>query len=211
MCDAQSLRGKKRAREQLLEDEARSRRLAQSIPRVCCARARFGRVGEWMDGRADQGVRHGCELIEHIIDVRLSMYVYGSHPPGHPRERSFPSVPSSSSSSSPRRPFRPPYVPSTPPLFIPPCLSLTNGAAHGNANFCAGRVVVLTRRKTSNGELTFSFVSRARVRGRRYFPKVAALNCTVDGRCSRALEADDRRLALAKFNCRALCYSCGVK
>jgi len=81
-------------------------------------------------------------------------------------------------------------------LSIPPDLSLTNGAAHGNANFCAGRVVVLTRRKTSNGELTFSFVPRAfeRVRGRRYFPKVAALNFTVDGRRSR-----ERRLAFGKI------------
>jgi hypothetical protein len=123
-----------------------------------------------MDGRTcGPRVRHGRELIEHIIDVRLSMYVYGSHPPGHPRERSVPSLP-------PAHPFS-----------IPPCLSLTNGAAHGNANFCAGRVVVLTRRKTSNGELTFSFVLRAfvRVRGRRYFPKVAALNFTVDGCRSR--------------------------
>lgn len=111
-----------------------------------------------MDGRTcGPRVRHGCELIEHIIDVRLSMYVYGSHPPGHPR--SFPSVLSA-------RSLRPPYVPSTPPLSIPLCLSLTNGAAHGNANFCAGRVVVLTRRKTSNGELTFSFVPCARARAR---------------------------------------------
>jgi len=128
-----------------------------------------------MDGRTCRPrVRHGRELIEHIIDVRLSMYVYGSHPPGHPRERSFPSLSSRPSA-----------------LTIPPCLSLTNGAAHGNANFCAGRVVVLTRRKTSNGELTFSFVPRAfeRVRGRRYFPKVAALNFTVDGRRSLARES----------------------
>ena len=151
-----------------------------------------------MDGRTcGPRVRHGRELIEHIIDVRLSMYVYGSHPPGHPRVRSFPSLSSHPSART-----------------IPPSLSLTNGAAYGNANFCAGRVVVLTRRKTSNGELTFSFVSPARaferVRGRRYFPKVAALNFTVDGRRERT-RARERRLALAKFNCRALCYSCDEK
>lgn len=82
-------------------------------------------------------------------------------------------------------------------LSLPTSLSLTNGAAHGNANFCAGRVVVLTRRKTSNGELTFSFVPRALSSasgGDDIFSKVAALNFTVDGcrsrsRCSRTTRA----------------------
>lgn len=97
-----------------------------------------------------------------------------------------------------------------PALFtsIPPCLSLTNGAGHGNANFCAGRVVVLTRRKTSNGELTFSFVPRALSSasgGDDIFPKVAALNFTVDGcRSLSRWREHERCLALAKFNCRAL-------
>lgn len=102
------------------------------------------------------------------------MYMEG-HPPGHPRERSFPSVP------PPRSP-----PPSRFPSLPRPIVNQRR-RVYGNANFCAGRVVVLTRRKTSNGELTFSFVPPAfeRVRGRRYFPKVAALNFTVDGRRSR--------------------------
>lgn len=94
---------------------------------------------------------------------------------------------------------------------IPPCLSLTNGAAHGNANFCAGRVVVLTRRKTSNGELTFSFVPRALSSasgGDDIFSKVAALNFTVDGCRSRSRAHESASdVWLWQNSIAALCYS----
>lgn len=50
------------------------------------------RVSEWMDGRVRTKAWYGRELIEHIIDVCLSIYVYGSHPPSHPRERNSPSL-----------------------------------------------------------------------------------------------------------------------
>jgi len=135
-----------------------------------------------MDGRTcGPRVRHSRELIEHIIDVRLSMYVYGSHPPGHPRVRSFPSLSS--------HPFA---------LTIPLSLSLTNGAAYGNANFCVGRVVVLTRRKTSNGELTFSFVPRARFRARPG-ATIFSKSCRFEFYCWRTSRANESARATSGF------------
>lgn len=148
---------------QLLEDETRSRLLAcaQSIPRVLCPREPSGLANGWTDVRTKGSARLRINrAYNRCAPVDVCIWKPSAWSPSQ-----FPSVLSA-------RSLRPPYVPSTPPLSIPLCLSLTNGAAHGNANFCAGRVVVLTRRKTSNGELTFSFVPCARAR---------ALSCASGG------------------------------